>query len=157
MDTDHIVPLTAQQVFNNALFGVRGQNYKPSSCQKQLTLTNGRSVDPETCLYRGPGGLKCGIGHSIPDDMYTDTFEGRGIGGLIVPFFETEDTATQNPLRALFRGVSLGLLAALQAAHDDLQDVVDMGDEPTEFEQAMALVANRFNLHYSGVDSMVPA
>jgi hypothetical protein len=28
-----------------------------------------------TCLYRGPGGKRCAIGHLIPDDKYAEEFD----------------------------------------------------------------------------------
>lgn len=27
------------------------------------------------CVYRGPNGLKCGVGHAIPDNEYTDQMD----------------------------------------------------------------------------------
>lgn len=33
-----------------------------------------------SCVYRAPGGAKCAFGAIIPDDLYTDEFEGCGVG-----------------------------------------------------------------------------
>lgn len=31
-----------------------------------------RSTNSEGCMYRGPNGLKCAIGHLIPDNLYDE-------------------------------------------------------------------------------------
>jgi hypothetical protein len=33
-------------------------------------------VDVNSCLYRGPNGLKCAAGHLIPDELYNKKMEG---------------------------------------------------------------------------------
>lgn len=35
--------------------------------------------DNNRCLYRGPDGLKCAAGHVIPDSVYSETMENKGI------------------------------------------------------------------------------
>ncbi len=34
-----------------------------------------RSSNAITCLYRGPNGAKCAIGHLIPDNLYKSSFD----------------------------------------------------------------------------------
>ena len=36
------------------------------------------------CLYRGPSGSKCLVGHLIKDEFYNENLEGLGLGGLEV-------------------------------------------------------------------------
>ena len=62
--------------------------------------------DSQSCLYRGPDGLKCAIGALIPDDQYRKEFEYQGIDEIAqyVPALE---------------GVSVHLLLELQLIHDD--------------------------------------
>jgi hypothetical protein len=43
---------------------------------------NGSSV----CLYRSPNGLKCAIGHCIPDELYGPSMEGKGLQSLLQLF-----------------------------------------------------------------------
>lgn len=38
-----------------------------------------RSYIKGYCLYRGPEGTKCAIGHLIPDELYTRDIEGKNI------------------------------------------------------------------------------
>lgn len=57
------MPLSKQEIYNNALFGIRGQNYARSA------TVGGR------CVYRGDRGLKCALGHSIPDSEYTERLD----------------------------------------------------------------------------------
>jgi len=64
------------------------------------------------CMYRGPDGLKCIVGHMIPDDLYTEDMEDRG-----------PDTLEVRPvLEQIFDSVlseeELNLLKEVQGAHD---------------------------------------
>lgn len=130
-------PLTPQQVFDNALFGIRNQGYKRSA------LSSG-------CLYRltieATGEvLKCGIGHSIPDEVCTSEwlfrYNGAGITGLV--------TEGDNPsLEALFRRVPRMLLGELQNAHDrnDTRTGLSWRDS---FEREMQHIAARYGLIYN--------
>lgn len=54
--------LTLQDVFNLGYIGVIRQG-------KQSAGADGY------CLYRGPDGIKCAIGHCIPDELYTPNLE----------------------------------------------------------------------------------
>lgn len=38
------------------------------------------------CCYRGPNGLKCAIGHCIPDELYGPSMEGKGLHSLLQLF-----------------------------------------------------------------------
>lgn len=44
-----------------------------------LRKQNAKSVDPvtNTCLYRGPNGMKCAVGCIIPDKDYLPEMEGK--------------------------------------------------------------------------------
>lgn len=76
--------------------------------------------DDGTCLYRGPGGLKCAVGVLIPDDVYTRKMElddlgetGNGVHGLlyrhahVLPGYFSENVR---------------LLSRLQNVHDLMYD-----------------------------------
>lgn len=46
---------------------------------RHLLAQGKRSVlkeTPDTCAYRGEGGLKCAVGCLIPDELYRPSFEG---------------------------------------------------------------------------------
>lgn len=49
------------------------------------------------CAYRGPDGLKCGIGHLIPDSLYKETIEGRTANHPDVKFLLNERYQKVNP------------------------------------------------------------
>lgn len=132
MTTKEITPLTHQQVFDNALNGVRAQGYM-------------RSTLRGSCSYRGMGTLKCGIGHSIPDEMYEsamDTSEhSTAINDVICSF---------SNLASLFKGCHSELLKRLQEAHDSMiEPFHDSMIEPFQFENAMWAVADDFDLKYT--------
>lgn len=54
---------TEQEIFDLAFNGLRAQGFRKSKGEKG-------------CLYRGPDGLKCAIGHCIADSDYRSRFEG---------------------------------------------------------------------------------
>ncbi len=129
-------PLTEQQVYNNALFGMRGQNYEPSR------LTG-------ACLYRGPRGLKCAIGHSISDDIYCPEMDiGVDDDGLTaIGHFLKEFVFSE--LCELFQHVSVELLTALQVTHDQLSPHQSTAARKAQFESDMRRIASRYHLEYS--------
>lgn len=96
-----IKPLTLQEVFNNAWNAFVVEKSPPSVRNKE---TN--------CLYRGPNGLKCAIGVSIPDEIYIermDTREDSTISSLIENF---------TSIRQLFEKIDTNPLQELQTIHD---------------------------------------
>lgn len=125
MNTKEITPLTNQQVFDNALNGVRAQGYVRSQ-----SLSG-------SCSYRGDGTLKCGIGHSIPDEVYDYAMDcadnSTAVNDVICKFSKLGD---------LFQNCNKELLQDLQDAHDNMA-------EPIQFEDAMWAVASEFDLKYT--------
>lgn len=51
---------TDQELFTQAVLGMRSQNYALSQLDDDIS----------TCLYRHPDGYKCLVGHLIPDELY---------------------------------------------------------------------------------------
>ena len=60
---------TAQELFNEVVSHLRKQ-------KKQSLSQHGY------CMYRGEDGLKCAIGHLIPDERYHNDMEGTYFGEL---------------------------------------------------------------------------
>lgn len=102
-----------QELFSKSVIGVYAQG-KPSR-------------DPVTldCQYRGPDGLKCAVGHVMPDEVYNLRLEGHTVmnpavvGAMGLEMSEDKDT--------------LFMLLELQRLHD-CQTMG--GDEPSESEIA---------------------
>jgi hypothetical protein len=94
--------VTKQEIFNKVWLGLNGQNWK-------------RSVDNKTecCVYRGPGGLKCAVGHLISDENYDPKMEGSCVTNMLehYPFALGEEFS--NPDADIYE-----FLDALQDAHD---------------------------------------
>lgn len=81
----------------------------------QGLISQGRpSTRINICAYRGLNNRKCTIGHLIPDNLYSESYEYHEIGALLYG----DDT-----IKTLFEGVSHRLLINLQALHDDLPDM----------------------------------
>lgn len=64
--------MTEQEIFNMAYIGLAKQGFE-------------RSFDDETkyCLYRGPDGRKCALGHCIPDEIYDDELESIALAEVV--------------------------------------------------------------------------
>lgn len=87
-----------QELFDQAMTGMARQGWK-------------RSEDHTgTCLYRGPGGLKCPVGHLLTD-AEAKAFEGLSAQTLVAT----------GRLPKRFDGLE-EFLCALQTEHDDAVD-----------------------------------
>lgn len=131
-----VQPLTAQQVFDAALFGIRAQGYVPS-----------KHPDTETCMYRSPDGLKCGVGHAIPDDVYDPRLDidDDGVGTAVLELLNRNRQYTAR-LRRLFSKLNPDLLVELQVAHDG--DLARSASAAT-WEASMQEIARDYGLHYT--------
>lgn len=70
------------------------------------------SVEDQSCMYRGPNGLKCAIGLLIPDEEYEQNpVEGVGVDYAF-------DDGYWPTLNNLADTVPLKLMSAMQEAHD---------------------------------------
>lgn len=65
------VVLTHQDAFNLVVRGMRDQGWKKACA--------GGDWVGGLCRYRTGGGLKCAIGHLIPDDRYSPKMEGMAV------------------------------------------------------------------------------
>ncbi|MGA0610057.1 hypothetical protein [Caldimonas sp. KR1-144] len=112
-----------QKAFDNALFGVRAQGRLSKS-------SAGR------CAYREASGAKCGVGHSMPDELYDLGFDdGDGVN--------IKSVLGMDPaIAAHFAGCDTDVLDDIQIAHDSASDL-------TDFESRMQALADRHNLIYT--------
>lgn len=102
--------LTLQDVFDAGVRGIFAQG----------TYAH----DGQTCAYRvaryveidgieGLSDLRCAIGHSIPNAVYSGELEGRGIYVML-----TYDDDRYMGIRALFGHLDVNVLSSFQACHD---------------------------------------
>jgi hypothetical protein len=83
-----------------------------------------------TCMYRIPeNNLKCAIGALIPDELYQESFEGKGIVRVMETFAE---------INKLFENVNSKLLKDLQTVHDHYE-VTDWENELQELSKVYGL------------------
>lgn len=133
---------------------------------QKLREQGGPSFDPVDgmCLYRGPDGTKCAIGHLIPDANYRKEFEQKGIAALLGdPSFNF--VAHRDEIDEMVK-----LLEDLQMAHDQparearVNSVTERNELTGEaisrdqavfesewkrlFEQWLVRVCDRYNLEY---------
>lgn len=95
-----------QQAFNKAYLGLKAQGFE-------------RSHENEACLYRGPDGKKCAIGHVIPDEHYRPEMEDGSV------FYIAQRCPEALPVG--LRGMpAQRALHRLQRCHDQALDPEDM-------------------------------
>ena len=69
--------MTPQEVFDTVVAALVKQG------RKSLAENGDPSISKD-CRYRGDDGLKCAIGHLIPDDEYAEWMEGMGTTTLLL-------------------------------------------------------------------------
>lgn len=102
---------TEQEIFDLAFNGLRAQGFRKSKGEKG-------------CLYRGPDGLKCAIGHCIADSDYRKSFEAR------------RDSAFE----------AAGVSGPLFAFAVNLQFAHDLSINPSDMESRLREFANDYEL-----------
>jgi hypothetical protein len=94
------------------------------------------------CLYRGPDGRRCAIGHLIPDELYDPDMEGRGITTPVVI----------SPIRNFLTSQGwdseedVYFLMGLQEIHDNASMSRDFINDFIEYA---AMFAAKYNLNTS--------
>jgi len=112
-----------QKAFNKAYIGLAKQKFE-------------QSLDENTydCLYRGPNGLKCAIGHIISDEYYNDDME------YLIPFNVPVKEAVEKSLNMEnLKESDLDFLCLLQECHDEY-------DGPVMMQEALELFADDYDL-----------
>lgn len=108
---------------------------------KHLMVQGRRAVTENgaVCQYRAPSGCKCAIGVLIPDELYDERMEGKGIPRLIS---ELDSLDVNEGLAKFIKEVlepHFGLLHALQNVHDQC--------DVTDWKSELRFVVDRFNLN----------
>lgn len=121
---------TAQQWFDKAV--------------KKLSEQKEQSIDENgDCLYRGPGKLRCAIGHLIPNRIYTKEMELSSVGGVFDSFPEIDEYLTISGFK---RWEAIDFFSDLQFIHDEY----DPKRWPTEWKD----IAEKYDLEYHGPDKI---
>lgn len=119
--------MTHQEIFDKAWLGLKAQGFKRAWDESH-----------QQCVYRAPDGLRCAIGHCIPDEVYDPEMEKLGaINGLLGEF----------TLGGIFYGVDVYWLIRLQACHDDCDGAQDMEEALRFFAAAWQLTIPEGEAH----------
>jgi hypothetical protein len=120
-----------QEIFNKAYLGLAKQNWR----RAMVMSSNGRPA----CAYRAEGGLKCAIGHVVPDELVTPDIGTKTIHRILHGYITDNKSLCETPnveWTKLFQKIPVHVLAELQSCHDDAriafehdQDVTDLYDE----------------------------
>ena len=114
----------------------------PTGLAKQGWLQS-RYPDGRGCCYRGPDGLKCAVGHVIPDELY-DPIMDKNLGdiGDVISFLSSK--LCINPGGTELSDVMhrhYSMLCAVQEWHDD--DLDDSLDRVTQYKNTWTKLKNR--------------
>lgn len=104
--------MTEQEIFNQVVAGLAGQGFEQSKDMRPNPTTGEPS---QMCLYRGPGGKKCAVGHLITDEEYDPAWENLTLRRVMS---KCATLTRFEPHR--------GLLEGLQRAHDAADGPYDM-------------------------------
>lgn len=102
-----------------------------------LLAEQGRSVDGNSCMYRGPGGKVCAAGPLIPNKLYKPSIEGQGFGGVI----RSTDNNLPKDFTSKFSTETIHFVRSLQCAHDD-----NCHNKWSEFIKNFTEIADRHSL-----------
>jgi hypothetical protein len=129
--------MTNQEIFDTVLHGIRKQG-RPSVSQ------DGR------CLYRGPDGLKCGVGLLIDDSEYCPEMEGKSADGCSG---DEKENIVCNLLKK--KNIDTILAGKLQEAHDNAAygNQGQLKKFTEEFEERMQKLAKEYGLTYSAIEA----
>ena len=119
----------------------RIERREPVSDQELFDFIVGRviaqgepSVLNGTCQYRAPGGLKCAVGHIIPDSLYRKSMEGANLTHIV-----NKDLGL----------TCYHMLLDLQKAHDNAGDAHDNDDFVADFTNRAKDVAHIYELKFN--------
>ena len=118
-----------QEMFDTVVTHLLTQKVRSEGPTPEAAKLRGLMFNDNSCLYRGPGGLKCAAGCLIPDDKYSESMEALAVDGL--PFFNELCTTISQMM----------LLKKLQRIHDN--------DEPSNWEGYLRELANANNLQFN--------
>lgn len=106
---------TRQEIFDLAWNGLKAQGFVQS-----VNKTG-------SCVFRGPNGTRCAIGHCIPDDKYDPRMDREG------EYFD-----------AAFDAAGVGWRDRIFA--HNLQNAHDNGEEPKSMERYLRNLAGEYGL-----------
>ena len=125
------MPYTMQEAFDTVLQKLRAQRCRSVKFNEKF----GREI----CAYRGDNGMKCGIGHLIPDDEYQ-------------PVYDEDALRARYVMAPALEGLPRDLLTSLQTTHDCCMPSPGANNTEArmaEFEDWMADIAKSFHLTYA--------
>ncbi len=136
MTAPKVVPLTKQQAFDLSVNGIRAQGYRRSV-----------AADSPSCMYRGPDGLKCTVGHMIPDELYAPALENSS-----AYMFNGQNQYAAGPvlpITSLLSGKGvIDVATDLQQLHDAM-DAQYFELQARQFEQGFSRIAKERGLLYT--------
>lgn len=118
--------MNSQEIFDKVVLHLLEQGERCSTMDED---------GKETCLYRGPEGMRCAVGCLIPDDLYDPGIEKKRVSSLpesIREVIEPTDMGT---------GTAIVFLERLQDIHDN-ETAKDWPNELRALADRYALDAN---------------
>lgn len=89
------------------------------------------------CSYRGIAGLKCAVGHIIPDEKYEEIFDYQLMGVSSTCVFNALDFGQDVVIKTVVKEDIKNILQKFQGVHDD-------GDYPEDMEKGFLELASHY-------------
>lgn len=105
------------------------------------------------CMYRGPNGIKCAVGHLLPDHLVVEHENKVSIFRLNSVSKDYLTKTLMGAISHVQQDLAIEFLATMQGAHDKEFDV-DRGWLAC-FKDEARVVANRYTLDTSVLDEVV--
>lgn len=95
----------------------------------------------EHCVYRHPTGIKCVIGHALPDELYDPVMNEKAISVAELIGHEAVPEEKVNKLEEFFKDVSPPALSELQSLHDNY--LANPGEPEEQIQEALTTWQDR--------------
>lgn len=125
--------MTRQEMFDKAVRGLHAQGYRRAVVRDDEGGT--------ACRYRAHGGLRCAVGHLIPDELYKRSFNGCALPAAAGGDLSGFPRALLAALDAICSRDQWPFLKELQRCHDN-------SETPEEVRERLANFAKRHRLTF---------
>lgn len=142
-----------QEMFNITLHALRAQGV---ASFRTVSIDS----DADTCVYRGPRGTKCAVGHLLPDELYSGELDdrvsdaGTSVQSIcnwkpeLADFFGVGRCDKDRPT-ASHQWTRMNFLMDLQQAHDQHMPHTPSDSLLESWERRMEKIAKEYELVYT--------
>ena len=133
-------PTTLQEIFDIVVNGIRKQGGRSIKPLKELSIEEREETNYSNyCLYRGPNGRKCGIGHLILDEFYNEDCENESASSGPHVRVALRLSGITPESCSMGHDLFFNALQELQQAHDGSMSETQLENEFAKFAEKHSL------------------